>query len=309
MYTRLNGVLDMDVLQLVFGKLKEVSLIPWFSIANTQVNLFRLVGLTLILLVVWRIGLVFERGVSRIGDGQDNENHASTYALGHIGRYLVWIIGIIIGLSYLGFDMASFAVLGGAIGVGLGFGLQNIISNFVSGIIILVEKIVKVNDFVDLQSGVMGRVTEINLRYTRITTTDLIDIIVPNSEFITGRVVNWTLGEPVRRLHIPFGVAYGTDKQLVKEAGIAAAMSVTTIMPESGREPDVWLVNFGDSSLNFELIVWVEPDSIGAPGRTKARYLWAIEDELAKRHIEIPFPQRDLHIRSGTLAVSLQKPD
>ena len=297
----------MDVLLLVFAKLKEVSLIPWFSIADTPVNLFRLVGLSLILLIVWRVGLVFERGISRIGNGKDKDNHASTYALGRIGRYLVWIIGVIIGLSYLGFNMASFAVLGGAIGVGLGFGLQNIISNFVSGIIILVEKIVKVNDFVDLQSGVMGRVTEINLRYTRITTTDLIDIIVPNSEFITGRVVNWTLGEPVRRLHIPFGVAYGTDKQLVKEAGMAAALGIATTVREPGRQPDVWLVNFGDSSLNFELIVWVGPDSIGAPGRTVAGYLWAIEDELAKRHIEIPFPQRDLHIRSGTLAVSLQK--
>jgi small-conductance mechanosensitive channel len=162
---------------------------------------------------------------------------------------------------------------------------------------------------VDLQSGVMGKVIEINLRYTRITTTDLIDIIVPNSEFITGRVVNWTLGERSRRIHVPFGVAYGTDKQLVREAGIAAAVSVAGSKHEPGREPDVWLVGFGDSSLNFELVVWVGPNMITSPGRTQATFLWAIEDELKKRNIEIPFPQRDLHIRSGTLAVSLDKAD
>ena len=293
----------------LYGDLQSLAMVTWFEIGGTPINLFRVAGLTLILFVVWRVGHVFERTVSQIGREAGKDVSPGTYALSRIGRYLVWIVGMVVGLSYMGFNMSSFAVLGGAIGVGLGFGLQNIISNFVSGVIMLIEKIVKVDDFVDLQSGVVGRVAEINLRYTRITTTDLIDIIVPNSEFITGRVVNWTLGEPVRRLHIPFGVAYGTDKQLVKAAGIAAAMSISATVREAGREPDVWLVNFGDSSLNFELVVWVGADAIGSPGRTEARYLWAIEDELALRHIEIPFPQRDLHIRSGTLAVSLQKND
>lgn len=297
----------MDFMLSVFHTLKDLSMITWFDIQGTSINFFKLMGLSVILLIVWRVGHVFERTVARIGREEGKEITPGTYALSRIGRYLVWIVGVIIGLGFLGFNMSSFAVLGGAIGVGLGFGLQNIISNFVSGVIILLEKIVKVDDFVDLQSGVMGRVTEINLRYTRITTTDLIDIIVPNSEFITGRVVNWTLGEPVRRLHIAFGVAYGTDKQLVREAGIAAAMSIAGTVQDVGREPDVWLVKFGDSSLDFELVVWVGADSIGSPGRTDARYLWAIEDELAKRHIEIPFPQRDLHIRSGKLAVSLER--
>lgn len=158
-----------------------------------------------------------------------------------------------------------------------------------------------------MQSGVMGKVSEINLRYTRITTSDLIDVIVPNSEFITGRVINWTLGERVRRLHVPFGVAYGVDKLLVREAAIAAALSVAGTVNLPGREPDAWLVKFGDNSLDFELVVWVGPESITSPGRTQALYLWAIEEELKKRNIEIPFPQRDLHIRSGTLAVSLNK--
>ena len=287
--------------------LKELSTEPWFSIADTQINLLRVIGLLVILMIVWGFGAFIERTLGRFGKNEGGTSTPGWYALSRISRYAIWVIGLIIGLSYLGFNMASFAVVGGAIGVGVGFGLQNIISNFVSGIIILIEKIIKVDDFVDLQSGVMGKVTEINLRYTRVTTTDLIDIIVPNSEFITGRVVNWTLGERLRRMHIPFGVAYGSDKQLVKEAAIAAALSISDTDNGKGREPDAWLVKFGDSSLDFELVVWVGPDLIATPGRTHARYLWAIEDELKKRGLEIPFPQRDLHIRSGTLAVSLSK--
>ena len=297
----------MDFLLSTYESLKFLSMFTWFEIAGTPINLIRLMGLCVILFVVWRVGHVFERTVSQIGREEGKDVTPGTYALSRIGRYVVWCLGAFIGLSYLGFNMSSFAVLGGAIGVGLGFGLQNIISNFVSGIIMLIEKIVKVDDFVDLQSGVMGRVAEINLRYTRITTNDLIDIIVPNSEFISGRVINWTLGEPMRRLRIPFGVAYGTNKELVKEAAVAAANSLSDTLHVPGRMPDAWLTKFGDSSLEFELVVWVGAESVGVPGRTQARYLWAIDDELAKRKIEIPFPQRDLHIRSGTLAVSLEK--
>ncbi|MDP2760259.1 MAG: mechanosensitive ion channel [Sideroxyarcus sp.] len=262
----------------------------------------------IILVIVWRVGIAFEQAIVRIGRSQDKEFSSGWQALSRISRYVIWGIGLILALGYLGFSMGSFAIVGGAIGVGLGFGLQHVISNFVAGIVILIEKIIKVGDFVDLQSGVMGKVTEINLRYTRVTTTDLIDIIVPNSEFTSGRVINWTLGERERRLHVPFSVAYGADKQQVKEAAIAAALSVAGTDSGQGREPDAWLVKFGESSLDFELVVWVGPDLIIMPGKTQAQYLWAIEDELRKRKIEIPFPQRDLHIRSGTLAVTLNKP-
>jgi len=298
----------MDLMQLILNKLNSIAAFPLFFVGDTRINFFRLVGLAFILLLVWRAGVVFEKALARIGRDQAKELSPGWYALSRISRYAIWIVGLVIGLSYLGFNMASFAVIGGAIGVGVGFGLQNIISNFVSGIIILIEKIIKVDDFVDLQSGVMGKVAEINLRYTRVTTSDSIDIIVPNSEFITGRVVNWTLGERVRRIHVPFGVAYGVDKLLVKEAAIAAALSVAGTVRDEGREADVWLVNFGESSLDFELVVWVGSELISAPGKTNARYLWAIEDELRLRNIEIPYPQRDLYIRSGTLAVSLNRP-
>jgi len=280
---------------------------PWFVLGETQVTAGRLIGLVVIVVAVWWFASLVETGVRRValrGDVHAKSTPA-VYAWSRVLRYSVWIVGTLVGLGYIGFDLTNLALFGGAIGVGIGFGLQNVFSNFISGIIILLERTLKVGDFVDLQSGVQGTVREIGLRYTRVTTNDDVDVIVPNSEFINGRVTNWTYENQMRRLHIPFGVAYGSDKQRVKAAGLRAARKVNGDAEEPGREADVWLVGFGDSSLNFELVVWVGPQRVARPGFTQAEFLWTIEDELRAEGIEIPFPQRDLHVRSGTLQVRL----
>ena len=171
--------------------------------------------------------------------------------------------------------------------------------NFVSGLIILFEKSLKVGDFVELSSGLAGEVKEINMRGTLITTNDNIDIIVPNSDFVNNQVTNWTLRETYRRIHVPFGVAYGTDKDLVKQAALEAADEVKwTLSDDVNRKPQVWLVQFGDSSLNFELVVWLQAEAVKRPGAVQAAYLWEIDTKLKEHGIEIPFPQRDLHLRS-----------
>ena len=126
-------------------------------------------------------------------------------------HYIFLLLGLVIGLSTIGIDFSNPALMFGALGIGTGFGLQSMVSNFFSGIIILFEKNIKVGDFVKLESGVVGEVREINIRSTHITTNDNIDILVPNSEFVNGRVVNWTLDDAFRRIHVPFGVAYGSD--------------------------------------------------------------------------------------------------
>jgi small-conductance mechanosensitive channel len=284
---------------------------PWFLLGNTQVTAGRLIGLVVIVIAVWWFASLVESGVRRValrGNGNAKSTPA-VYAWSRVLRYSVWIVGTLVGLSYIGFDLTNLALFGGAIGVGIGFGLQNIFSNFVSGIILLLERTLKVGDFVDLQSGVRGTVREIGLRYTRVTTNDDVDVIVPNSEFINGRVTNWTYENQMRRLHIPFGVAYGSDKQRVKAAALRAARTIDDSAEHGGRPSDVWLVGFGDSSLNFELVVWVGPERVARPGFTQAEYLWTIEDELRAEGIEIPFPQRDLHVRSGTLQVRLDRPE
>ncbi|MGY8794602.1 MAG: mechanosensitive ion channel family protein, partial [Woeseiales bacterium] len=183
---------------------------------------------------------------------------------------------------------------------GIGFGLQSIVNNFVSGLIILFEHSLRVGDYIELDTGLTGTVKAINVRSTLINTNDNIDIVVPNSEFVTTRLKNWTLGERILRVRIPFGVAYGSDKDLVRKAALEAAAEVSfTLTNMKGREPDVWLVEFGDNSLNFLLLVWVNRQGAKRPTRTRASYLWALETTLTKYGIEIPFPQRDLHIRSG----------
>lgn len=280
---------------------------PLVTIGTTDVTIGLLGGVIAILALAWWGARWIERGIVSLSQRRAGRSmsDSAVYALGRIVRYGVWIFGSLFGLSLLGFDMGSLAIFGGAIGVGIGFGLQNIFSNLISGIIILVERTLKVGDFVDLQSGVMGRVAEINMRYTRITTNDAVDVIVPNSEFINGRVTNWTFGEQLRRLHIAFGVAYGSDKEAVREAGLRAAKAVDLTVEDEQHKTDVWLVGFGDSSLDFELVVWVGLEGVRAPGRVSARYLWALETELRSAGIEIPFPQRDLNWRGGRVEVSL----
>ena len=280
------------------------------SIGDLQLDLWKILLLVILVLGIAVVGQLTERAIRRVGrrwaDGE--AVYPAAYAFGKLGKYIVFIIGATMGLDAMGLDLSKLALIGGAIGVGVGFGLQNIVSNFVSGIILLVERSLKVGDFVDLQSGVRGRVSEIAMRYTRVSTNDSVDVLVPNSEFVNGRVTNWTFDDFNRRIHVPFGVAYGTDKEKVRAAGIAAAARIPgVIMDNPRRPPDVWLVQFGDSSLNFELVVWVTRPLVVSPGATQAKLLWVIEDELGKAGIEIPFPQRDLHVRSGELRVRMSE--
>jgi small-conductance mechanosensitive channel len=237
--------------------------------------------------------------VSRIAAHRPNFNPASLYALNRLLHYTVLTLGFAIALASLGLDLDKFALFASALGVGVGFGLQNMVSNFVAGMMLLFEKTLKVGDFIELESGITGEVREINFRSTVVTTNDNVDIVVPNSVFVQGHVMNWTMREANRRIHVPFGVAYGSDKELVRKAVLEAAATVGhTLAGDERRTPQVWLVGFGDSSLDFELIVWLNQQAVKRPAAVKADYLWAIETALGKYHIEIPFPQRDLHIRS-----------
>ena len=210
--------------------------------AETPVTVMSL-SLTLVLvLAIWWVASLLERGLLRVATrGQSEPDRiARFHLLSRLIRYVVWVLGTIIVLNHVGIDLSSVALIGGAVAFGLGFGLQNVFSNFISGIIILLEGGMRVGDFVDLQSGVRGHVREIAMRYTRVTTNDAIDVLVPNSEFINGRVINWTFDATYRRMRIPFGVAYGTPKETVREAAIAAAGHVDGILEEEGRRTTAW---------------------------------------------------------------------
>lgn len=274
------------------------------------ITLASIFGFVLIVIAAWWLSASMERLMHRmtIGRSYRHIDDSTLYLISRLLRYIIWITATLVGLSYIGFNLTGLAFIGGAIGVGIGFGLQNIVSNFISGIILILEKSLKLGDFIEMSSGTTGIVKEIGLRYTRITTRDNIDILVPNSEFINGQVTNWSFSEKQRRIHVPFGVAYGVDKEVVKTAVLLAASEVNgAITDDINRPAEVWLTEFGDSSLNFELVIWVGNELMSRPARTRALFLWEIETQLAEHNIEIPFPQRDLHIRSGQLKVVLQK--
>ncbi len=281
---------------------------PLFTIGESRISVAGLLLAMAFVVAIWWFAGLLERSVHRLAGRYADAPWMSTriHMLSRMLRYSVWVIGTLVGLNYLGIDLSNVALLGSAFAVGLGFGLQNVFSNFASGIIILLERSLKVGDFVDLQSGVRGHVREIAMRYTRVTTNDSLDVLVPNSEFINGRVSNWTLDDSHRRMHVPFGVAYGTPKELVREAGIAAARSVAGTLHNDLMRCQVWLVAYGDNSVNYELIVWANRDLTTHPASTHAKLMWALDDELASRGIEIPFPQRDLHVRTGVLDVRVQ---
>jgi small-conductance mechanosensitive channel len=228
----------------------------------------------------------------------EHVNLSSVYVFGRLMHYLLLLVGVLLALNASGIPIARFTVFAGALGVGLGFGLQAIFNNFVCGVVLLFDRSLKVGDFVDLASGVHGRVRDIHIRATRITTNDDIDILVPNSEFVNGRVVNWTVREGFRRLKVPFHVAYASDKETVRQAALQAAHDVKfTLDAEGDKAPQVRLVAFGDWALQFELVVWLNADATRRPGAALAAYNWALHDALLSHDITIPLPQRDVQLR------------
>ncbi len=245
------------------------------------------------------IARVLKHLLHRFAKRNQHVNQSTIYTVERLLHYLLLVIGLLWALDEAGIPIAKMTVFAGALGVGLGFGMQAIFNNFVSGLILLFDRSLKVGDFVELASGVHGHVREIRIRATLICTNDNIDILVPNSEFVNGRVVNWTLREVARRQKIPFGVAYGSDKERVKQAALEAAAEVPfTLSNEGPRAPQVWLTGFAESSLKFELVVWLNAEATRRVGAVSSAYYWALHTALEKHGIELPFPQRDLHVKS-----------
>jgi small-conductance mechanosensitive channel len=221
------------------------------------------------------------------------------YAIAQIVSNVVLIVGIFIVLDNAGIHLGALTVFAGAVGVGVGFGLQNIASNFISGLVILAERPITVGDRVEV-AGIAGQVQHIRARSTVIVTNDNITMIVPNTKFIDSPVTNWTYGDPRVRFRLPVGVAYGSDVNKVREALLAAAEENSNTLKDPA--PSVFLEKFGENSLDFELVVWSSEMSY-RPRRYRSDLNFAMEEKLREARVEIAFPQRDLHIRSGVLKV------
>ena len=247
----------------------------------------------LFMLASWLVGSAIRRVRARA-----HRSSATLYLVEKVATYALTLFGLVAGLSTLGLNLASIAVFAGGLGIGIGLGLQGIVKEFFSGLVLIFDRVINVGDYIELQSGARGIVQEIGPRATRIRNNDNIDILLPNSHLIDNAVTNWTLKGDTRRIHIPFGVAYGVDKEKVREAVLEAARAVQFTLKETEtRKTQVWLVGFGDLSLNFELLVWPTIEAVKRPRAMQAAYTWAIDDALRKAGIEIPFPQRDIRVR------------
>jgi len=269
-----------------------------FSSGEYSLSSLAVLAFVLAVVLTYVVSRLMRKGLTRWASNENGMTNAHVYTLGRIMHYLVLLVGLLFAISFLGFDFGKLAIVAGALGIGIGLGLQNIVNNFVSGLVILFEKSLKVGDFIEINEELVGEVIEINMRATLIRTNDNVDILVPNSELIGGMVTNWTLEENIRRFRISFSVAYGSDKEKVRKAILEAAHAVPYTLNAKGREPQVWMTGFGDSALHFVLGVWVSPQQVKRPTALTSDYLWAIDDSLRQYAIEIPFPQRDLHIRS-----------
>ncbi|UCS95430.1 mechanosensitive ion channel [Echinicola marina] len=224
-----------------------------------------------------------------------NMNIGTRQSVGTIIRYALLISGFVIIVQNSGIDLSALGILAGALGVGIGFGLQNITNNFISGLIILFEQPIKVGDRIEV-ADVNGDVIKISARSTMVVTNDNISIIVPNSQFIDSPVINWSHNDRNIRFNFPVGVSYKEDPQKVRSILMEVATNNEGVLNKPN--PDVLFTDYGDNSINFNLRVWTS-DYINRPNVLKSQLYYEIFRRFNEEGIEIPFPQRDLHLKSG----------
>jgi small-conductance mechanosensitive channel len=274
--------------------------LPWSApLPGVSLSLIQIFLLIALLMAVFWISSRTKRFLFNRLLVQSGLDRALQYAISQIVSNVVLVVGIFIVLENTGIHLGALTVFAGAVGVGIGFGLQNIASNFISGLVILAERPITIGDRVEV-AGIIGQVQQIRARSTVIMTSDNIAMIVPNSKFIDSPVTNWHYGDASVRFRLPIGVAYGSDVNKVRDALIAAARAHEATLDDP--PPNAYLEKFGDSTIDFELIAWSKEMS-HKPRRFKSDLNFLVEKHLREAGIEIPNPQRDLHIRSGVLKV------
>lgn len=265
-----------------------------------DVGSLRISPLTLIKagLALW-FALWLAGTISSILERQLDRSVAVSPAMKVLGAKLVRItlilFAILVALSAVGIDLTALAVFSGALGVGLGFGLQKIFSNLVSGVILLMDRSIKPGDVISVGTS-FGWINHLGARYASVITRDGIEHLIPNEELITQRVENWSFSDNLVRLRVPIGISYNADPRLAQRLCIEAALAVERV--QRAPEPKCQLIGFGNSSVDLELRIWIDDPSQGR-GNVINDVLLGVWDRFHEHGIEIPFPQQDLHLRSA----------
>jgi small-conductance mechanosensitive channel len=265
-----------------------------FRVSGAPITPYSLIALVLVLIITAVVARKARRLLELYFLRRLPVEAGAQYAVASFTQYSLWVIGLLVGLRILNINLTAIAVVAGALGLGIGFGLQNIVANFVCGLVLLVERPIRVRDRITME-GLEGNVRAVNFRSTIIETNDNISVIVPNSEFINGKVINWSIGDPKVRIHVPVGVAYGSNLETVTRALLKVAAEAEGVLKKPA--PEVRFIEFGNSSLNMELLVWTNEPAKHFLLRSTLNF--AIDAAFRREGVEIPFPQRDVHVKSA----------
>lgn len=283
----------METIAGFVNKILESLRIPLFNMGESSFTVLTLVYLILATLLLVYLASKINKIVTHKLLAKSRIDYGVRVATGSIIKYAVLTFGFIIILQTAGINLSSLTILFGALGIGIGFGLQNVINNFVSGLIILFERPIKVGDRIEV-AGVAGDVIDISMRATTIVTNDNISIIVPNSQFISETVINWSHTDRNVRFNYPVGVSYKEDPQVVKKVLLEVALDNPGVLKEP--KPDVLFTEYAESAMMFNLRVWTR-EYINRPGVLKSQLYYEISRRFREEGIEIPFPQSDVHIK------------
>jgi len=286
----------------IFYELRDYLNIPITTISKTEITLWTIVYFIFLTFLLFYITSKLRRWIVYKLLAKSKIDLGVRVAFGTIFRYIILVIGLIIVLQTVGIDLSTVTILAGALGIGIGFGLQNITNNLVSGIIILFERPIKVGDRIEV-GNVSGDVVRISMRSTTIITNDNISVIVPNSDFISSTVINWSHIDRNVRLNFLVGVSYRESPEHIKKILLEVAAENDGVLKEP--KPDVLFDEFGDSSLVFNLRVWTR-QYINRPGVLKSQLYYAIFEKFRQHGIEIPYPQRDIHLKSSATPIYIQ---
>ncbi len=215
--------------------------------------------------------------------------------LGKINRIALVVLAVMVAMQALNINLTALTVLSGAVGVGIGFGLQKVVSNFISGVIILLDESIKPGDTITL-GETFGWIRELRARFVSVVTRDGREYLIPNEDFITTQVINWSFSDKYVRLDVPFGVSYESDPHQVVDISIAAASSVDRVVSQY-RQPVCWITEFGDSSINFLLRFWIEDPQQGLTN-IRGKVMMALWDAFKENGIAIPFPHREVIMKT-----------
>lgn len=275
-----------------------------FKIGGIRVSLYLFIkGLVLSALLFWGASYLVSFGEEKIKKLIKVKNRERALIIKGF-QIFVYTATILLGLDILGVNITTFTVFGGAIGIGIGVGLQKITANFISGLILLFEKTISEGDMLELEGGISVIVKRISARYTLVETLESREMMIPNEEFVSNRISNWTFSSPKARGQIDIGVAYGSDLEKVSEL----LLQVTSEHPKVLKDPapTCYLMDFAESSIKFTLYFWIA-NILDGRMRPKSDMLFSINKKFLEHGIKIPFPQREIVLINGGQATNLKK--